>query len=259
MTEKTGKKHAVVIFGGTTEGRLLAGWCSENRVSALYCAATETGALVFPGVSVCTGRLDAAGMAELLRGAEPRIVLDATHPYAVDASRNIGNACRDGGINLLRVLRGASDISGCEIFESGGQLAGWLAAAKGVIFAATGLKEAELFAGIPDFSERVFFRMLPSVEGLASCLRLGYPANHLILMYGPFSKEMNRAMFLAAKAEILVTKDSGAEGGFREKAEAAKELGMKIALLSRPDESASGGVSVDEAKAMLLRLKDFLG
>jgi precorrin-6x reductase len=248
---------SAVIFGGTTEGRLLAEWCPEHGIRALYCAATELGALEIPGVTVRTGRLDSSGMTELLRSTKAGLVLDATHPYAPDATRNIESACREAGINLLRVLREESDTSGCVIFETGNELAAWLENTKGVVFAATGAKEAGLFAEISGFASRVYFRMLPSLEGLKTCLALGYPANHLIMMHGPFSKELNAAMFRAVNAEILVTKDSGDAGGFREKADAAKELGMKIAVLSRPVEAASGSVSVDEAKKILVKLKDF--
>jgi precorrin-6x reductase len=53
-------------------------------------------------------------------------------------------------------------------------------------------------------------------------------------MQGPFSETLNRAMFEAADARILVTKDSGREGGFPEKVRAAKALGMKVAVLERP-------------------------
>ncbi|MDR1665299.1 MAG: precorrin-6A/cobalt-precorrin-6A reductase [Clostridiales bacterium] len=48
---------------------------------------------------------------------------------------------------------------------------------------------------------------------------------------------------------MLVTKDSGAEGGFAEKVRAARGLGMRVAALAKPEEA--GGVSLEEAISLL--------
>jgi precorrin-6x reductase len=64
-------------------------------------------------------------------------------------------------------------------------------------------------------------------------------------MQGPFSRELNRAMFTAAGAAILVTKNSGPQGGFAEKLDAAGDLGMRVALLTRPVEP--DGMSLERA------------
>jgi precorrin-6x reductase len=236
-----------VIFGGTTEGRLLAEWCSAQGVPALYCAATELGALSLPGIETRTGRLDAEGMTALLRREKPVFVLDATHPYAAEASAGIAEAASLAGIRVLRVVREPGDTSGCRSFSNEEELIRYLARTEGVIFAAVGLKGAPLFTRLPDFNRRVYFRLLPSVEGLRTCLELGFPAPRLILMYGPFSRDLNRAMFAAAGASILVTKDSGSAGGFTEKIEAAADLGMETLLIPRPSETAEEPLTLEEA------------
>jgi precorrin-6x reductase len=236
----------LVIFGGTTEGRLLAEWCSAHGVPALYCAATELGALSLPGVETRIGRLDARGMTALLCSEKPALVFDATHPYAADASAGIAEAASimGAGIRLLRVVREPGDTSRCRVFRNEDELLQHLAGTEGVIFAAVGLKTAPLFTRLPGFETRVYVRLLPSVEGLRTCLELGFPAPRLILMYGPFSRDLNRAMFAATHAAILVTKDSGSAGGFAEKVEAATDLGMETVLISRPAELAAETVSL---------------
>jgi precorrin-6x reductase len=246
--------YRVVIFGGTTEGRLLAEWCSAHGTAALYCAATELGALSLPAVTARTGRLDLEGMTALLRREKPLLVLDATHPYAAEASGTIAAAAARTGIRRLRVLREESDTEGCRRFTNEDDLVAWLSQTGGMIFAATGLKEARIFTRLPGFAERVYFRLLPGVEGLAACLDLGYPAKNLILMYGPFSRELNRALFAAANAAILVTKDSGDAGGFPEKMAAAADLGMQVALIARPPEGSGPFVSLAGAIESLAAL-----
>ena len=239
----------VLIFGGTTEGRLLGEFCASRGINALYCAATEMGGLDLPGISSRTGRLDSTAMAALIRSEMPGLVLDATHPYAAEASANIQRACAETGTRRLRILRDAGVERDCLTFANQGELVTWLAENPGVIFAATGAKEAALFTALPDFQERVRLRLLPSLEGLRTCLELGYPAAHIICMQGPFSYELNRAMFAASGASILVTKNSGAPGGFAEKLQAALELGIRVALLARPQEA--DGLSLERALAEL--------
>jgi precorrin-6x reductase len=187
-------------------------------------------------------------MTALLCREKPVLVFDATHPYAADASAGIAEAVSmmsaGAGIRLLRVVREPGDTSRCRVFSNEDGLLRYLAGTEGVIFAAVGLKAAPLFTRLPGFETRVYMRILPSLEGLRTCLELGFPAPRLILMYGPFSRDLNRAMFAATHAAILVTKDSGSAGGFAEKVEAATDMGMETVLISRPAETAAETVSL---------------
>jgi precorrin-6x reductase len=235
----------VIIFGGTTEGRRLCQWCINNRVDFLYCTTTDLGIESLDTHRVRVGCISSNEMPGFLKQEAPELVIDATHPYADKVSTAIAAACFAQGIASLRVLRQDSDISGCEMFSNGDCLIEWLKNTPGVIFAATGVKEAALFTRLSDFKERVWFRLLPTIEGLKTCLDAGYPREHLILMWGPFSEELNKAMFVAAGASLLVTKDSGQEGGFPQKKKAALALGMQIALIKRP--LPEQGLSCNEA------------
>jgi precorrin-6x reductase len=251
----------VLIFGGTTEGRLLCEACAGRDISALYCVATELGILSnsvrLPGIAARVGRLDAAAMAALILREKPTLVLDATHPYAAEVSANIREACAKTGTPRIRVLREEGEAPGCRRFSNRNKLLAWLEETPGMIFAATGVKEAVIFTGLPAFQERVWFRLLPGIEGLRTCLELGYPPAHLICMQGPFSRELNRAMFAAAGAAILVTKNSGPPGGFVEKLEAAADLGMRVALLTRPPEP--DGLPLERALRKLAELTEPAG
>jgi precorrin-6x reductase len=237
--------HKLIIFGGTTEGRKICQWCMDHAIDFLYCTATDLGIEPFDPNRVRVGRINAQEMLRFLQEEDPELVIDATHPYADKVSAHIAAACSAVGIYCVCVLRPASDTSGCEIFLHEDSLIAWLTSRKGVIFCATGVKEAALFTRLSDFKERVWFRLLPTLEGLKTCLEAGYPREHLILMWGPFSEGLNKALFAAGGASILVTKDSGEAGGFPQKKKAALELGMQIALIQRPLKGT--GVSCNEA------------
>lgn len=104
------------------------------------------------------------------------------------------------------------------------------------ILITTGSKELAPYTQIQDFAARCYVRALPTVEALEKCQALGFRREHLILMQGPFSEEMNVAQLRYADAGYLVTKASGETGGFPEKCEAALALGVEVVCIGRPKE-----------------------
>jgi precorrin-6x reductase len=125
----------------------------------------------------------------------PRLVVDATHPYAEKISQNLREACAAEKIRYVRLLREETESDGCLSFSGWDELTDWLNRTEGMIFAATGAKAARDLTRVKDFAARVYLRMLPSPEGIAACLALGYPMGHLICLQGPVSEELNRALF----------------------------------------------------------------
>ena len=135
----------ILIFGGTTEGRILAQAVSElhkGRHSVTVSVATPVGAHELTGIpdlQILVGRLDQEEMVRLFMGgsdggsdvrsgmhAQYDLIVDATHPYAVEASGNIRYAAEKCGIFCVRLVRtdeGAetSDIPGR---DADGQKAG---------------------------------------------------------------------------------------------------------------------------------------
>ncbi|MDR1687831.1 MAG: precorrin-6A reductase [Clostridiales bacterium] len=243
-----------IIFGGTSEGRKLCEFCASHNLSVLYFSATADGARCaahLPNVQTRTGRLDEDMMTDLFVRQKPAFVVDATHPYAVLASKNIKAACERAGIRLIRVSREREKIQNCVFFRDMSGMLEWLENQKGNIFVTTGVSKAAEFAKLTDYQNRVWMRILPNINSLSICLEAGYNPRRLICMQGPFSEELNRVMFLEANARVLVTKDSGAAGGFPEKVRAAQKLGITTAVLLRPEDD---GLCFDEACKLILEL-----
>ncbi|AMK14799.1 precorrin-6A reductase [Methanobrevibacter olleyae] len=241
--------HKIVLFGGTTEGRILTEFLSEKKIPSIVCVATNYGEKVLDydePVVVQSKRLDKDAMHELFQNEETEIVFDATHPYATEVSKNIKDVCINEDIEYVRVLRESIEIDDAIEFSKMDDLINYLNETEGLIFSSMGAKEAKALTGVDRFQERVYLRMLPSPEGMEHCLKLGYPMKNLCGMQGPFSKEFNIAQFNEISADILVTKESGNIGGFKEKTDAAKECGMEVIVLTRAIEEE--GLSVDEAK-----------
>ena len=239
----------VILFGGTTEGRVLAEFLSEHDISSVVCVATEYASTLLhlkPCVNVMTGRLDESAIEQLIKLEGAKLVVDATHPYADIVTKNVKEACDAEGCRFLRIKREPVNREGLLYFNSLEDSVRWLAQTTGVIFSSIGTKGAKELTQLPDYKERVILRILPYPKGITDMTELGYPMKHLYCMQGPFSQQFNEAQFRETGAKILLTKEAGAAGGFAEKADAALALGMQVAVIRRPEDF--DGVSVDDAE-----------
>ena len=244
----------LLLFGGTTEARAIL----ARGVPALCCVATEYGAALaseeIPAEgAVRAGRLDADGIAGLIASENVTCVIDATHPYAVEVTRNVRSACERTGTPLLRVLRdatltegeGETPVEGVTRVGSCREAAELLNVREGEKALLTvGSKELREFVVVRDFQKRLFARVLPTSEVLRSCEALGFDPAHVVAMQGPFSAEMNRAMLEMTGASLLVTKDGGGPGGMEAKLAGARAAGAEVIVVARPDDA---GCSVGEA------------
>ena len=233
----------IAVFSGTTEGRTLSHQLAAEGIPVTVCVATEYGQIQqgeAPGITVHTGRLDPAGMAALVAGAA--LCVDATHPYAAQASANIRTACEQAGVPCLRLLRPASPLPEDALTApDAASAARLLAGTQGNILLTTGAKELAAFG--PLGGQRLIARVLPSHEGLDACAAAGIPARNIVAMQGPFTREMNEALLRQFSARYLVTKDGGEAGGFGAKVEAARAAGAALVVIRRP---ADGGASYEE-------------
>ena len=233
----------VVIFGGTSEGRMLSECLCRNKIAHTLCVATDYGEEVLEHseyAHVLQGRLDTEQMTDLIRREQCRIVVDATHPYAVEVSKNIRKACERTKMKYLRFLRDKEsviDVRSDVLVSSATEAAAYLDGQEGAIFLTTGSKELPAFTAGVHKTERLFVRVLPSAAVVASCRELGLEGKQICAMQGPFSEEMNRALLQQTKAAWLVTKDTGITGGFPEKVRAARSLGVRLVIIRRPEES----------------------
>lgn len=261
MDSAVERLRPVLLFGGTTEGRELAARLAGRGQRTILCVATDYGREVLepellanPCLNVRIGRMDAEEMRRLILEEEPGLVVDATHPYADQVTRNVREACEKTGRECLWCLRprsGAESPEGGVVRVPSVQAAvEWLAARDGNILVTTGSKELAAFSQLPDFATRVYARVLPTLPSLSACLDQGLSGRHIIAMQGPFSEETNRSQLAEFNCRFLVTKDTGDNGGFREKVRAAGEAGAVALVIDRPETerglSVAQGLSADQ-------------
>lgn len=225
----------LLIFGGTTEGRILAQRLTERGHQVTVSVATPLGAEELSGIpcTVWAGRMEAAEMER--RIPDFALVIDATHPYAEVVSAQIRRACKQTGIPLRRVLRAPSQETDCVRVESCRDAAEYLRDRPGNVLVTTGSKALRDYACLPP--ERLYPRVLPTHEALDICEEMGVPHRNILALQGPFTLEMNTAMLAQYRISYLVTKDGGKAGGFEEKRMAAQKTGAQLILVGRPPDS----------------------
>ena len=257
---------------------MLSEYLDKRQLRHTVCVATDYGEEVMEHteyVQIRQGRLDVPEMEALMRSGDYAVVVDATHPYATAVSENVRMACKAENMPYLRYLRDAGGAAGSKTpdahqstsisgrdagtdasitwVNSAAEAATYLETQSGNIFLTTGSKELHVFTERISDLGRLFIRVLPSASVITECRNLGMEGKQICAMQGPFSAEMNIAMLKQTNAAFLVTKDTGTTGGYPEKEQAAHQLGVRMVVIRRPEESG-----LDFA-ALLKKLGEALG
>lgn len=230
----------ILFLAGTGDARMLALTLKEKGFNLLATVVTENGAneLSQVGIDVRVGRLTDVEMAALIKEKNFHAIVDASHPFAEEASKNAMKAATLAGVPYIRFERehqhyDDEKIISVENYEEAAQLA---LKKKGVIFLATGSKTLEIFTkkllATPDI--RLIARMLPRLDNMEKCEKLGVPQKNIVAIQGPFTKEFNIALFRQYGVTLLITKESGKAGSVDEKLDATMELGIETILIRRP-------------------------
>jgi len=231
----------ILLLGGTSEARELYYRLQEEKMP---CTVTVTSAYAesllsaAPNSCVRVGKLDEEKMVGLLESTGASFLVDATHPFAVEASRNAMEAARKTGAFYLRLEREKEEIPSHPLITTLENLEELydLSIEGKIIFSALGSKHLEQL--VPVMQEkgcRLIARVLPQAKMLSKCEQWGLSASQLVALPGPFSRSLNRELFQHFGAQCLVTKESGKAGGQKEKIDAALDLGIKVALWRRPE------------------------
>ncbi|MDR4508163.1 MAG: precorrin-6A reductase [Candidatus Brocadiaceae bacterium] len=230
----------VLVLSGTEEGRELVKRLHNEGVGLLTTVATPYGKKMFEQIglaSLCLqSRLDAYGFSQLIVEKEINTVIDATHPYAIEVSRNAMEACNKTNIRYVRFERQQTEIPNLPLIhkvktmEEAVDRSGMLGQ---TIFLTTGISGVAPFIVLKDKKD-LYVRILPISEHIDVCINMGISPKNIIAMHGPFSEDLNRAMFRQYHINTVVTKESGAVGGVSEKIRAALHEEIDVIVIMRP-------------------------
>ncbi len=230
----------ILVLSGTEEGKEIVRRLHDEGLSLITTVATEYGKKIFEQMgleTVCLqGRLDANGFSSLIREKGIDTVVDATHPYAIEVSQNAMDACKKNNTRYLRFERQETEIPNHPLVHKVKTMSEAVEKSRALgkrIFLTTGISSVEKFIILKDEKE-LYVRILPVPEHIALCLDMGIPPARIIAMHGPFSEDLNRAMFRQYQINTMVTKESGDAGGAFEKIHAAFTEGIDTIVIERP-------------------------
>ena len=230
----------ILVLAGTKDGRDLVALLAKAGYEVMASAFSQYGGelINFENVRVHTGPLDENGLANLITFNNITILVDASHPYAVNVSCNGMLACEKTGIPYLRYERPRGTMpaySGLHVVNGYEEAIEKAASLGKIVFLTTGSRHLKLFKEAPSLEHhRLIARVLPEPSVLTECIELGFSPKDIVAIQGPFSHDLNVALFQEYQTEVVITKNSGQVGGSDTKITAAMALGLPLVVIDRP-------------------------
>ncbi|MCI0914270.1 cobalt-precorrin-6A reductase [Pseudomonas putida] len=214
----------ILLLGGVTEALAIARQLGPQHVYSL------AGIGRVPEGLACQVRVGgyggAEGLAAYLREAGITLLIDATHPYAAQISRNAAAAARAVGIPCWALRRPAWQAQPGDDWREVEDWAGLIHALKPFrrpLFT-LGREPLQHLDEIPP-EQFWTLRALQACPGNDRCEVIG--------ARGPFHLDDERTLFARRAIDVLVSKNSGSVAT-EPKLEVARELGIPVLILKRP-------------------------
>jgi precorrin-6A/cobalt-precorrin-6A reductase len=246
--------HRILILGGTTEARQLAGKLAARAdVSLTLSLAGRTENPVAQGVPTRVGGFGGAdGLAAFLRETRIELLVDATHPYAAQISANAAAAADEAGVPIVALRRPGWEPAEGDRWTLVDSIAGAVTAlgsAPRRVFLALGRQEVAAFEAASQ--HHYLIRSVDPVEP-----RLAVPDATYFLARGPFREADERALLLEHRIDVVVSKNSGGEATYG-KIAAARALGVEVVMIRRP--TLPDVASAETVEALAAMVDHFLG
>lgn len=221
----------VLLLGGTSGASQLAQALHRAGIAAVFSYAGVTRAPVAQPLPTRVGGFGGAeGLAQFLRAQAISHVVDATHPFAAQMSRNACAACAATGTPLLALERAPWQPQAGDRWVDVPDMAAAAAAlpqAPARVFLAVGRKQLDAFASQPQHHYLLRLVDAPAPGSLP------LPHTSVVLGRGPFSAADDAALLRTHGIEWLVAKNAGGEAT-RGKLDAARALGLPVVMVQRP-------------------------
>jgi cobalt-precorrin-5B (C1)-methyltransferase len=210
----------VLVFGGTTEGRNAVEVLEEAGTTYYYSTKTGEQDIALHHGKRIDGAMDAEAMQTFCREHDIRLMVDAAHPFALQLHKTIAQISEKQNIPVIRYERiyppRDSDITWIDDYSQ-------IPTDIHSLLATTGVQSISKLKYLEAEGIKVSYRILNRESSIHLAHQQGATDEQLC-----FYPQM-------AEAEAVLMKESGESGGFSEKIAEAKEKGMRIFALKRPE------------------------
>jgi precorrin-6A/cobalt-precorrin-6A reductase len=225
---------------GTSEGKSILSKLNEFTEDIFMSTATSYGAELLKDYKYKVFNdkpLDLKGLMEVITKHNLKIFIDASHPYALEITKNVMEACENCGIQYIRYDRASvvekfKDNKNVIMVEDYDSLGVHLKKVQGPILNTTGSRNIDKIISFK-LSNRVIHRILPSVVVLEEILELGIRVEDIVAMKGPVGYALNCGFINEYNAQAILMKDSGVQGGTEEKIKAAIDNNIPAFVIGR--------------------------
>ncbi|MFR9605159.1 MAG: precorrin-6A/cobalt-precorrin-6A reductase, partial [Rikenellaceae bacterium] len=226
----------ILIFGGTTEGRVAVDVCEQAAKCYLYSTRSGEQRLALSYGEELSGDMCQCDMVELAKLRDVDLIIDAAHPYASGLHHNLTSAAAELSIPVIRFERESQPATypGVVMLDSMDDAVEYISSHSlhGVL-ALTGVKSAQFLTPI---SRRcgVVLRIMDREESNWEVERTSFPKENII--YYDFDnthslKDLCRELRITS----ILTKESGEAGGYGKKVAVAQELDIPLLVIKRPE------------------------
>jgi precorrin-6A/cobalt-precorrin-6A reductase len=225
------------LIGGTQESATLAKAFSQANLPCIVSVTTESARSLYPispSIEVCVDRFTPERLISFLQSQNIAVVLDASHPFAVEISQGAIAACSQLKIPYLRFERETPSVSSVSKSVANFEqllTTDWLFNQR--VLLTIGYRYLSLFQPLHDRAT-LFARILPSPVALEAALQAGFTSDRIIAIRPPICYELERSLWQHWQISTVVTKASGAPGGEELKRQVAAELGVQLIVIERP-------------------------
>ena len=219
-----------LILGGTSDASQLAAEIARAGFDAVYSYGGRTRAPAEQPLPTRIGGFGGvSGLADYMRREGITHVIDATHPFAAEMSRNAVGACAETGTPLIAIERSPwVKTPGDNWIEVGDVNAAVTALPElpAKVFLAIGRQHIAPFATKSQHAYTLRFVDPPEAP-------LPFPAD-VIVSRGPFTLDGELEMLRTRGVMWIVARNSGGDGA-RAKIDAARTLGLPVIMIARPE------------------------
>lgn len=243
------KPDHILLLAGTFEARLLARALAEQFPAARVTASLAGAVSDLPDLGVPTrvgGFGGTKGLEAYLKAEAVTVLIDATHPFAAQMSRNAAAAATAAGTALLRLQRPAWRPVDGDTWQAMASLeeAKSVLPAEARVFLSVGRKDIGLFTHRSDL-----FGLARMIEPPGADLPDHW---HLVLARPAHMADEEIALLERHRITHLVTKNSGGTRAYA-KIEAARRLGLPVLMVERP--ALPEAETADSVEDILKRLR----
>jgi precorrin-6A/cobalt-precorrin-6A reductase len=224
------------VLSGTESGRELVSALLEAEMPVLVTTGTEYRKDLYgnlPGLIFVPGKLEKKEMTGLVREHSVKLIIDATHPYSIEVTKNVIEVSKETDTRYIRYEKKPVELDGILTFSEYSGASSYLEEKKGNVMLLTGTNKIKSFSRVS--RERLYPRIVPFLNSVEEALGSGIRPGNIVAMSFRMSREFNTLLYRELKIEFLVTKEPGDTSGVLEMIESAVDTGVEVLVIKRPE------------------------